>query len=63
MDENLEKPKEEISEESQAAEAEQPKLREISKEELILILEDHQKYHESEGKEENNSYEITSLSI
>jgi hypothetical protein len=51
MDENQDKPEEQASEGSQSAEKEQPKLREITEEELKQILERHEKYYESDGKD------------
>jgi hypothetical protein len=51
MDENQENPEEQASEGSQSAEKEQPKLREITEEELKQILERHEKYYESDGKD------------
>jgi len=51
MDENNEKLNGPPSEGSQYAMEGEPKLREISKEELKQILEDHQKWMKSDGKE------------
>ena len=50
MDENQDKPKEDLSEEPQIKEILRPKYREISEEELKEIFENHKKYFESEGK-------------
>jgi uncharacterized protein YjbI with pentapeptide repeats len=55
MDENQDKPELELLE-IFLADEEQPKLREISVEELEKILEDHQKYLESESKEGKKAY-------
>ena len=52
MNEDQDKPEEQLSEEPQFAEVKQPGLRKISAEELKKILEDHQKYCESEGKDD-----------
>ena len=62
MDENNEKPTELPSESLQSAIEGQPEFREISKEELKVILEDHQKWIQSRGKEgEKASFYRTDL--
>ena len=51
MDENQDKPEEQIAEDSQVVDDKQTELREIAEEELKKILDDHQKYLESAGKD------------
>ena len=51
MNENQDKPEDQLAEEPQIGDEEQRELRKISEEELKKILEDHQKYIKSEGKD------------